>query len=601
MAHFSRRNLDFTLFEVFKANELTQFPRFSAHDKETFGMCLDAVTDIAEQALIPAYADSDRNQPELVDGKVKVHQGVHDYYRMMSESGLIAAVFPEEYGGQQLPKIVDAGMMFILGSAHNSAIMFSELSLGCAHVLERFGNEQQKDLYLRNILSGKWTGTMCLTETQAGSSLSDVATTATPQGDGTYKIKGQKIFISGGDHDVTENIVHLVLARIDGAPKGTKGISLFIVPKHRPEQDGTYIDNDVESIGIYHKMGQKACPAMHLAFGEKEDCIGYLVGEEHKGLGYMFKMMNAARLGVGFAGVYMGSAAYYASLQYANERLQGRRISNKDATAPPIPIIEHADVRRLLFNQKAFFEGTMAMIMQCYYYFDMMYAAEDPAEKQRYSDLLELLTPVAKTFGSEGGFASVNDGLQVFGGYGYTEDFPLEQMVRDTRILTLYEGTTGIQSLALLGREIPRNNAQSIELWIKEVMPDIRKAQAVPELKKYADQLEKAVEQWKETTMYLLFVAMQGNVELFTADATLYMEMFGILNVSWQWLRQGLVAQEAMGKAGLAEEERNFYRSKVHTMQIYYHYELPKAKTLATRLTDETPLTLYCEGCEVLV
>lgn len=600
--HFSRRNLDFTLFEVLNIESLTQYDYFNAHDRETFGMVLDASTDIASKILKPAFTDSDRHQPELIDGRVKVHPKIHDYFKAFSETGLLSAPFPFEFGGQQLPKTISAAAEFICGSAHNSFVMYVDLTKGSANLIVTFGTDEQKQQFAHKMLSGEWTGTMCLTETQAGSSLSDVATTATPQPDGSYKIKGQKIFISAGDHDLTNNIIHLVLARIDGAPKGTKGISLFIVPKNRENTEGgQLVSNDVSSIGIYHKMGQKATPAMHLGFGEKDDCIGYLLGEANRGLPHMFLMMNSARLGVGMGGVHTASAAYYASLQYATERPQGRRLNEKNALGEPTTIVHHPDVRRMLLLQKSIVEGGLCLILQCYHYLDLEKAHhDDPSVKQHYNDLLELLTPVAKTFGAEMGIIAVNQGVQVLGGYGYTEDFELEQLARDVRIMSLYEGTTGIQAQAVLGRQIPRNGGKAVDLWLNEVRKDIEIAQSYELLKHYAILLENNISDWKSTTTQLLAIAAKGDAEVFLSDATLYLELFGLLNVSWMWLKQATVAQKALDEKNPAGEEQQFYTSKIHTMRFYFHYELPKVKSLTARLLDETILTIFDDNFEPL-
>lgn len=590
--HFSRRNLDFTLFDVLNVETLTQYDYFNAHDGDTFGMVMDAATEIAEKIMKPALVDADRKQPELIDGQVKIHKGVHDFYKAYSESGFLSAPFSFDYNGQQLPKMVVTAAEFICGSANNAFIMYPDLTKGAANLILTYGTAEQKATFASKMLTGEWTGTMCLTETQAGSSLSDVATSATPQTNGTYKIKGQKIFISAGDHDMTDNIIHLVLARIDGAPKGTKGISLFIVPKKRQNTEGSLETNDVTSIGIYHKMGQKATPAMHLEFGAQDDCVGYLVGAENRGLPQMFLMMNGARLGVGMGGVNIGSAAYYASLQYAKERPQGRRLNEKNALGEPTTIIHHPDVRRMLLQQKAFVEGTLCFILQCYQYLDLEKAHPDPSVKQHYNDLLELLTPVAKTYGAEAGLISVNQGIQVLGGYGYTEDFELEQLARDVRIMSLYEGTTGIQAQAVLGRQIPRNNGHAAQLWRNEVEKDIKTAQSFPKIKPYADALATELAEWQKTTTHLLTIAGKGDAEVFLSDATLYIELFGILNVAWQWLRMGTVAQKGLIDPK-EDGDQDFYAAKIHTMQFFFHYELPKTKGLTVRLLDETVLTVF--------
>ncbi len=604
--NFSRRNLDFILFEVLDVLSLSKFDYFNAHDKDTLNFTLDATTDIADKIMSPNFTASDRQQPELVDGQVKVHAGVHEFVKTFGESGLIAAPFSNEWNGMQLPKTVASASEFILGAAHNSFIMYTDLTKGAANLIYKFGSQAQKEAFLPKMLSGEWLGTMCLTETQAGSSLSDVATTATPQSDGSYKIKGQKIFISAGDHDVTDNIVHLVLARIDGAPKGTKGISLFIVPKNRfsvgvtsSHSDTNLESNDVTSIGIYHKMGQKATPAMHLEFGAKDECIGYLLGEANRGLPQMFLMMNGARLGVGLGGVNIASAAYYASLQYAQERPQGRRLNEKSALGEPTTIIHHPDVRRLLLSQKAFVEGTLCFILKCYQYLDLEKAHDDPSVQKRYNALLELLTPVAKTYGAEGGILSVNNGLQVLGGYGYTEDFELEQMARDVRIMSLYEGTTGIQAQALLGRQIPLNNGKSMAYWLEEVMPDVESAKKHPPLKPYSDILTTEIENWQKVTNHL--VSKMGDAEIFLSDATLYLEMFGIMNVAWQWLSMATVAQNALENNNPQGDEKVFYESKIHTMQFFYSYEVPKLKALTTRLLDPSVLTVFDDEKEVIM
>lgn len=575
---FSRKTLDFLLFEVFEIQSITANLYFEAHDLETFKMVLDSAIEIAEKIVLPSYVDSDRNQPELHNGEVKVHQGVHQYFKAFADSGLLAATFPFEYEGQQLPKTVFAGVDFIIGAAHNSFLMFTDLVTGCANLVLKFGTDDQKQLYIPALLSGKWGGTMCLTEPQAGSALSEITTTAVPQPDGTYKLKGQKIFISAGDHDITDNIIHLVLARIEGALAGTKGISLFIVPKNKLDGSGS---NDVNSIGIYHKMGQKATPALHLSLGDKDNCTGFLLGEANKGLPQMFQMMNGARLGVGLCGTYTASAAYYHSLQYAQERVQGRSLT----TNQPTQIINHPDVQRMLLTQKAFVEGSLAFHLQCYYYLDLLKTELTEEECKRYDALLELLTPVAKTYGAEMGITSVNQGLQILGGYGYTEDFPLEQLARDVRITSIYEGTTGIQSLALLGREITRNGGVALQFWKEEVKAELDKCTGI--FDEQVIMLQQELLRFKEVTQHLLSIAATGKTDAYLADATLYMEYFGLLNAAWQWLK---MARVAYGK--LIESDTDFYTSKVHTMKFFFKYELSKCEHLAKVLTDHNLLTI---------
>lgn len=588
---YDRRNLDFILKEVFDVASLVKYPRYADYTPDMFDMLLDSADLIAEKYLRPIYVDSDRKPAELVDGVVHVHPGVEPYMKEMGDSGMIGVTFDLEHGGQQLPSLVGGAHEFIRGSAHNSVVMFTGLSHGAAHLIASFGSKELADKFVPKMLAGKWSGTMCLTESQAGSSLNDVSTSAKDLGDGTYSIKGQKIFISGGDNHFAENIIHLVLARLEGAPAGTKGISLFVVPKNRYE-NGQLVQNEVVSIGVYHKMGQKATPALHLSFGDQGPSHGYLVGEPNKGLMYMFQMMNEARIGVGMGGAYIASAAYHFSKQYANERSQGRLLTNKDPNTPPTLIKNHPDVQRMLYFQKAIVEGSMGLLFQCLLWDDLSKCLEGE-EKAEAQLLLDLMTTVAKTYPAEMGTLAVNQGLQVLGGYGYTEDFPLEQMARDVRIMSIYEGTTGIHGLTLLGRGIPSNNGQALQTLGKWIAKDIEIGKSLDLSTKYASMLEDEVANLTKVTMHKLGIAMQGKFDVFLADSSLYMELFSLITVAWQWLKQGNKAAEAIKMGGLSEDELAFYQDKIHTMKFFFHYEVPKSLGLSKRLFDEEILTIF--------
>ena len=592
MQLYARKNIDFILHEVLKVEELCEDDYFKNHSKETFDLVLDMADDISQKTSLPAFVDSDRNQPQLIEGQVRVHSGVHTFVKTYAEAGMISATFDETFDGQQLPKTVYAASEYIGMSAHNSFMMFTDLANGCANLIATFGTQEQKDQYVTKLLSAEWLSSMCLTEPQAGSSLSDVATKAIPQTDGTYKISGQKVFISAGDHDITPNIIHLVLARIEGAPAGVKGISLFIVPKNRVND--LKVSNDVTSIGIYHKMGQKATPAMHLAFGENDNCIGYLLGEPNQGLTQMFKMMNSARLGVGMTGIACASAAYYHSLKYAQERIQGKRF-HPSLKIVPSKIVEHPDVRRMLFKQKAVVEGGLAFMLQCYFYIDQ--TRVNPNKKAYYETMLELLTPVAKTFGAEMGILSVNQGLQVLGGYGYTEDFPLEQLARDVRICSIYEGTTGIQSLALLGREVFRNDKIALKYWYSEVEETLEKVRKEPKVKTFLDDFEKKLSIFDKVNEHLEKLSKEKDAEIFLKDATSYMELFGILNVAWQWLKMSEIAQLNIHNS---DTESKFYLSKIENMKFFFKYELSKVDQLAEILFQMDSLTIFDPNTEFL-
>lgn len=591
--YYSARNLRFLLHEVYDVEQLTKYPYYAEHNRESLDMIVDAASKFAEAHMRPMVHEMDQKEAELEHGNVHVHPNVPSMMRAMGRDGWLTGYVPFEQGGMQLPNLVTSATIFIYSAANKAASMFPGLSMGAARLILNFGNQELKDTYLPHMFDGSWQGTMALTEPQAGSSLSDLTTTAEPQPDGSYLIKGQKIFISAGDYEGADNIVHLLLARIKGAPAGVKGISLFVVPKLRPE-NGHLVPNDVKNAGIYHKMGERGCPAMHLAYGDSGDCKGWLVGEPNNGLGYMFQMMNEARLGVGIGAAGVASAAYYASLEYANERPQGRKPTNRDATTPQLTIIEHADVRRMLLAQKAIVEGAAALLMQISLYADIAHVAEGD-EKNRAHLLLDLLTPIAKSFPSEKGIESISNAMQVFGGYGFTRDFPVEQYLRDVRISAIYEGTTGIQAQDLLGRKVTMKNGQALIFFGEEVTKTIQTALAVPALKAYAEQLAGAAGKLQETTMQLAGLAMQGKVEEFLADANLYLEAFSTVTIAWVWLQQALVAQAALD-AGASGEDAVFYRSKLLTLEYYYSYELVKTGGLLRRLAQGTYPTVTMES-----
>ena len=594
--YFSKRNLQFLLHEVFKAEELNRFDYFSAHDRETFNLVIDSATYIADTLMHPYLKEVDKNQPELKNGQVTVHPKVKEFMKAMGDAGLIGAGFSFEHGGQQLPEMLSASVGFILMAANNG-MMYSGLTSGAAHLITSFGSPELNEFYVPPMLAGQWQGTMALTEPQAGSSLSDVMTTATPLPDGestpgSYKIKGQKVFISAGDHDAADNIVHLMLARIDGAPKGTKGISLFVVPKYRQDEQGSFVDNDVQSTGVYHKMGQKGVPAMHLTMGSNDNTIGYLVGEPHQGLPYMFQMMNEARIGVGMTAAAIATAAYHAALQYARERPQSRRLNEKNLLdAPQTAIINHPDVRRMLLFQKAVTEGSLSLLIEAARLYDISRVAEGE-EKENAHLLVDLLMPVAKSYPSEMGVQSVSQSLQTFGGYGFTEDFPVEQLYRDIRITPIYEGTTGIQAQDLLGRKMTMKGGKAPQLLFAEITKTINEAGTFDDLKPYADQLTGELARVQDVMTTLLPHALKGDTERYLSDATLFLEMFGIVVVAWQWLKQAVVASQTILTQNPQGDDLTFYEGKIHTMKFFFHYEVPKTLGLAVRLKDTEVLTI---------
>ena len=586
----SMRNLRFLLYEVHDAEALCAYPYFEEHNREIFDMILDTALKMAEDELHPLFAEMDQKQPVFGDGAVQVHPWLREFMAACGEGGWIGAHAAFEEGGQQIPDTVMVALRFIFSAANYSASVYPFLSTGAAQLLLSFASRELIDTYVPKMFEGQWQGTMAMTEPHAGSSLTDLKTTAQPTEGDYYLLTGQKIFISCGEHDSVDNIVHLMLARIEGAPAGVKGISLFVVPKLRPTAEGGLEPNDLHCTGIFHKLGYRGSPITQLELGEGGDCRGWLVGEAHKGLSYMFQMMNEARVGVGNGATAIATAAYYASLQYCQERDQGRNITAKDPSTPQIPIIEHADVKRMLLFQRAVTEGSLSLIVYCSNLIDRIHVGPEE-ERERLALLLDFLTPIAKTYPSEMGILSVSAGLQCLGGYGYCDEFPLEQHYRDARIHPIHEGTTGIQGMDLLGRKVTMQQGAALRVFMEEVQGCITSAKGHDALKAEAEHLESALEQLQQVTMHLGGHAMQGEIDLFLADATLYLEYVGIITMGWHWLWQAQIGEAAM-EAGVSEAESNFYMGKRFTCHYFFRYEMPKLQGLATRLLDSDGLTL---------
>jgi butyryl-CoA dehydrogenase len=588
------RNVQFLLYEVFEATALNQYPYYQDHNKETFDMVLEAAKQLADKHLHPYFMEMDRKPPHYAKGKIYVHPQIKALMKLYGEGGWISATATYEEGGQQLPIIISNLIGFIFGAANYSASIFPFLTTGASNLIRNFGSETLKKQYIPKMYAGEWQGTMALTEPQAGSSLSDVQTIANPSTSDYYLIKGQKIFISAGDHDAVDNVVHLMLARIKGAPVGTKGISLFVVPQKRLE-NGQLVENDVITAGMYHKMGYKGAPIAHLIMGEKDDCRGYLVGEPHKGLSYMFQMMNEARLGVGMSAIAIASGAYYASLEYAKERPQGRLLSAKNPAEAQVNIIEHPDVRRMLLFQKSIVEGSLSLLLQCSLYADLERASEG-VQKENYFLLLDLLTPIAKSYPSEMAILTTSAAIQCLGGYGFLEDFASEQFFRDARIHPIHEGTTGIQALDLLGRKLLMHEGKAFNLLIDEMRKTIVSVPKESGIRIQKHELAEAIQHLHAVTIHLTDLAKQGKPEVFLADATLFLEYFSIVTVAWQWLIQGLVAEKSLRTPNLVEEERNFYEGKMVAFYYFFEYELPKIEWLHHRLISTNRLTVTMQS-----
>ncbi len=579
------RNLRFLLYEVLKADEVTRYPFFADHSRETFDMALDAAYQLAQEVFWPSFQECDRIGVAFDGKQVRVPEAVHEIWRHCKEGGWFAPVAACEFGGQQFPHSLYAAALFLFNCANTTAAMYVSGAYGAGHLIDEFGSPEMKAKYLPPLYTGEWGGTMALTEPDVGTSVGDIKTTAVKAADGDYYLlKGTKRFISSGDQDITENIIHPVLARIKDAPPGVKGLSLFLVPKYRVNGDGSIgAFNDVVTAGVEHKMGLKASATCTLIFGEHDDCRAWLIGEANNGLQYMFQLMNRARIYVGIQAVAGASAAYQCALQYARERLQGRDVTCRDPLAPQVPLIEHTDVRNMLLRQKAFLEGVLGMILYCAKSADIREHIDNEAEKERLQQLLELLTPCCKAYVSDGAFESIRLAMQCLGGAGYCEEFPIAQMLRDNKVFSIYEGANGIQALDLLGRKVPMEQGAAVRTLMAEITRAIDEASAMPPLQPLAGKVQVAMNEVGATLMHLAGVGLSGDIPLYVANATAFLDMFSRLIMAWQLLLQAVAAQRALD-AGAAEE--SFYRGKIETVRFYVNQELPHALSTASLLRE---------------
>ncbi|TYQ11512.1 UNVERIFIED_ORG: butyryl-CoA dehydrogenase [Gordonia westfalica J30] len=595
----SRRDLEFLLYEWLDVEALTSRDRFAAHSRETFDAVLELSADIAMKCFAPANKIGDANEPYIgADGKVVLPDEVVSGLAEFRKAGLIAASFDEELGGMQLPTVIQQASAVWFQAANAAMSSYSFLTVGNANLLAEYATAEQRDTWVRPLVEGRFSGTMCLSEPQAGSSLADITTKAEPAGDGTYRITGTKMWISAGDHELTENIVHLVLAKAPGGGPGVKGISLFIVPKFLP--DGTR--NDIALVGLNHKMGNRATTNCLLNFGDgtfspdptpgavdtqparsAPGAVGYLVGEEHRGLSYMFHMMNEARIGVGFLATALGYAGYQASLEYAKVRTQGRPVDQKDPSSKPVPIIEHADVRRMLLAQKSYVEGALAFELYCSVLVDQAATTADAEERARIDLLLEVLTPIAKSWPSQWCLEANSLAIQVHGGYGYTREFDVEQYYRDNRLNPIHEGAQGIHGLDLLGRKVIMQGGAGLALLAETIGATVARAREVPAAAGYAETLQSTVDRLVKVTAHIW---SSGDPKLALANATLYLEATGHIVVAWMWLEQLLAAD---GRTG------DFYDGKRAAAQYFFRYELPKTGPQLDLLTALDRTTLDVE------
>ena len=569
----SRADLNFLLYEWLDVESLTSRDRYAQHARPTF----DAVLELSERIATDHFAThnrlSDLHEPVLEAGSVRVIPEIKAALDVFARTGLVGASMDESVGGMQLPHVVTSACFAWFQAANIATSAYPFLTVANANLLLAYGTPAQIESYVLPMVDGRFFGTMCLSEPQAGSSLADITTRAEPQDDGTYRLTGNKMWISGGDHELSDNIIHLVLAKIPAGPPGVKGISLFVVPRLLLNDEGSVGErNDVVVAGLNHKMGYRGTVNTLLNFGEgtftpggKAGAVGFLVGEPHQGLAYMFHMMNEARVGIGIGAAALGYTAYLKSLKYARERTQGRPAVARDPLAPQVPIIQHADVKRMLLAQKSYAEGALALVLYCSRLVDEEKTAPSEHDRIRANLLLEVLTPIAKSWPSQWCLAGNDLAIQIHGGYGYTRDFDVEQHYRDNRLNPIHEGTAGIQALDLLGRKVVMHDGEGLDLWVDVASATFARAKAVGgECAQLAAAVAACIARLADVTRR---VWASGDVEGVLAQAGSYLEAMGHAVVAWLWIEQWLAAEGRVG---------DFYDGKRQAARYFVRCELPR-------------------------
>ncbi len=602
------RDMKFQLFEWLPTTKLLEAERYAEWDEENISMVLDEALKIAQEQLAPTNVDGDRIGAQYADGKVTLPESFKPAYQTLCEGGWVGITTNPEFGGMGLPEVVGSAVNEFFFGANMALSLHVLLTRGAGSMIENFGTDEMKQLFVEKLYSGEWGGTMCLTEPQAGSDVGAVKTKAVKQDDGRYLISGEKIFITSGDHDLCDNIIHLVLARVPGAPPGTKGISLFVVPKFRVNPDGSLGEpNDVYTAGIEEKMGIHGSPTCSLVFGQNDACEGFLLGEENRGMKLMFHMMNAARIEVGLQGGALAGAAHQAALAYAKERLQSRHWTKfADKTAPQVPIIEHPDVRRMLMWSKAYTEAIRALLLITSYYIDMTHVTEGE-EQERYQSYVNVMTPICKAWGSHWGMLVTNTALEVFGGYGYTAEYPAEQYMRDCKIACIYEGTNGIQALDFVARKLPMKGGKPVMELMGMAEKTFKKLKDDPQFMEPAWMLAGALK-----TMQTISKELQKRPDgmlITLLDAFPMLDMVGTILGAHFLLEQAAIAKQKLGaifeskgvdpkdedaSKKLLEDDADaaFYHDKVQTAIHFCYRALPlvSAHAAAIRAGELAPM-----------
>lgn len=563
------RELQFDLFEVLGLAK-------SPSTRETLQAVLEAAARLADEQFAPHAALADRQEPYVQQGRVVLPMELSNAMQSLAAGGFLAAPFSEEHGGLGLPFTISQACGSLFAAANVGFHSYAMLTQGAANLLVHFGSEAQRDHWVPRMLEGRVYGTMCLSEPQAGSSLADITTIASPRPDARYSLRGRKMWISGGEHELGENIVHLVLARTPDAPPGVKGISLFLVPRYREENDR--IPNGVSLIGLNHKMGWRAHVNTALAFGDSEECIGELVGDLHHGLAYMFLMMNEARVSVGLSAAAIGFAGYRYALQYARERRQGRSLVNRDPRSAQVALIEHPDVRRMLLSQKAWVEGALDLLLYCANLVDISRSSDDAIARDEAAVLLDLLTPVAKSWPAEYGLEANKLAIQVAGGAGYTRDLPLERLYRDNRLNHIHEGAWGIHGLDLLGRKVTLKSGAAFDLWHRTILLTIDATMPIEELCESATLLRELTDLASETTKRVMERQRVGEIERALTNATIYLDAIGTITVGWRWLERARIAITQLRNESLSSEEQEFLQGKLFAARHFFAQDIPRAR-----------------------
>ena len=571
-----RRDIDFVLYEQLETDAMIRLDKFKDFNKKTFDMIVTEARNFAIKELLPTNAEGDKEGLGFENGQVRVPQCFHRAYELFVEGEWTSLTEDPEWGGQGLPNNISQAVAEYLIGSNWAVANYAGMGHGTGKMIEIFGTRKQKDIFLRNLYTAKWGGTMLLTESQAGSDVGALTTTAVKNSDGTYAITGNKIFITNGEHDLAENIIHPVLARIEGDPPGTKGISIFIVPKIWVDADGSLGDsNDVVCTGIEEKMGIHASSTCSMTLGGKGQCRGLLLGEERQGMKIMFYMMNEARLGVGFQAFNYASAAYLYALNYARERIQGRDLEKgKDPNVPQVAIIRHPDVRRMLLGMKAYVEGMRSFVYYVGQCLDMEILATDEEQRAFYKGFGDLLTPLVKAYCAQRGFDVCVEAVQIYGGYGYIKEYPVEQLVRDCKITSIYEGTDGIQAMDLLGRKLGMAEGRVFMNFLGEIQKTIALARDTKGLEEISAEVERAVNRLGEVALHIGKSALSPQFKVAFAHAFPFLEVMGDVVMAWMLLWRAALAKQKLD-GGAKKKDIDFYEGQLKTAEFFIQTILP--------------------------